>query len=114
MSPEAWRVRVQDMLDALTRIERLTAGMTVDEFGAHPSVFPAVLHYLTVIGEAATRMPDEIARRYAALPWAEMRAQRNFIVHRYGDIDPEIIWDTIQSDLPLLRPQLETILNGPL
>src|SRR5947207_2608509 len=80
-------------------------------FRAHPSVLPATLYYLAVIGEAAARIPEEVARSQPEVPWAEMRAQRNFIVHRYADVDPEVIWDTLRSDTPTLTPLLRALLQ---
>jgi uncharacterized protein with HEPN domain len=111
MSADAWRARVRDILAAVANVERLTAGMDVEAFREHPSVLPATLYYLTVIGEAATRVPEALVVRHPAVPWADMRAQRNFIVHRYGEVDPDVVWDTLRNDIPALEPLLRAMLE---
>ena len=45
------------------------------------------------------------------VPWLVMRAMRNRVVHVYFDIDPDILWDTVQSDLPTLVDPLEKLLG---
>jgi len=71
----------------------------------------AVLRNLTVIGEAARHVPDEVVATHPDLPWSEMRDMRNIVVHEYFGVDPAIIWRTIREDLPPLVPQLESLLR---
>jgi uncharacterized protein with HEPN domain len=63
-----------------------------------------------IIGEAANQIPDEIEEKYPTIPWSLMRAMRNRIVHVYFKVDEKLMWDTIQSDLPPLIPELEKLL----
>jgi uncharacterized protein with HEPN domain len=65
---------------------------------------------LIIIGEAACHIPEEICLDNPAVPWKDMRAMRNFVVHEYFGISDSILWDTIQIDLPPLVPLLKPLL----
>jgi len=49
---------------------------------------------LGIIGEAARHVPDDVAAAHPELPWAEMRAMRNVLVHAYFDVTNETLWKT--------------------
>ena len=108
MSPEEWRVRIEDILDAIGRIQHYTADLEREDFYAEQMVQDAVIRNFTVTGED---VPYETRSRYPNIPWNRMRGMRNFVVHGYSDVDPRIVWDTIQDDLPSLKPKLEEILE---
>jgi uncharacterized protein with HEPN domain len=57
---------------------------------------------LIIIGEAASHIPDDVQDANQDVPWILMRAMRNRVVHVYFDVDPDILWDTVHSDLPKL------------
>jgi uncharacterized protein with HEPN domain len=63
---------------------------------------------LIVIGEAAGRIPPEVMSAHPDVPWQRMKGMRNWVVHVYFDVDPKVLWDTIQHDLPpLIEPLRE-------
>ena len=66
----------------------------------------AVLRRLMVIGEAAARLTEETCLRFTQLPFRKMAGLRNRVVHDYGQIDLEIVWDTATAHLPLVRKTL--------
>jgi uncharacterized protein with HEPN domain len=68
-----------------------------------------VVRNLIVIGEAARLVPDEIAEHHPEIAWKKMRGLRNPAVHEYFGIDADILWETIQRDLPLLASMLQRI-----
>ncbi|MBA3966749.1 MAG: DUF86 domain-containing protein [Nitrospirales bacterium] len=65
-----------------------------------------------VIGEAAVHIPDEICARNQEIPWADMYAVRNFVVHEYFGIGERVLWDTIHEDLPGIVEPLRRLLLG--
>lgn len=113
MSPRRWRERVQDILDAIAEIQTFVAGMGFDQFRTDAKTLKAVGADLIIIGEAANHVPDDIQSSAAEVPWHLMRAMRNRIVHVYFDMDPTILWDIVQQDLPALAGPLKTLLNRP-
>lgn len=106
-----WQFRLNDILEAIGRIEGYVAGMTFEQFAADRKTLDAVERNFIAIGEAARGVPDEIEVRYSHVPWADMRAMRNFVVHVYWGVDPQRVWDTIRTNLPPLVPQLQDVLR---
>ena len=111
MPPREWRLRVQDILEAIASIRQFTAGLTFETFTADEKTVAAVAYYFTVIGEAARHVPAAVQRRHAQIPWASMRAMRNVVVHEYAELDHAVLWDTSQNDLPPLVPLLRAVLQ---
>ena len=111
MSRRAWRLRVQDILDAIATIQSYTAGMEYAAFARDRRTLDAVLRNITVIGEAASRIPEAVQATSPDIPWADMRDMRNVVVHEYFGVNKQILWDTTQTDLPSLIDRLERLLN---
>jgi uncharacterized protein with HEPN domain len=60
-----------------------------------------------IIGEAAANVPAEVRARYKNIPWEEVKGMRNKLVHRYFGINMEVVWQTVQEDLPALITALK-------
>jgi uncharacterized protein with HEPN domain len=105
-------MRVEDMLDAISKIERYTAGMTYATFSTDEKTADAVIRNIGVIGEAARHIPAEVEARFPNLPWGKMRSIRNVVVHDYAGVDLQIVWETARNDLPPLVPQLREVLDA--
>jgi len=110
MPSRSWRIRLEDIRDAITKIERYTAGMTFETFIASDITVDAVVRNLEVIGEAAGHVPIEIQHRYPDLPWAEMRGMRNILAHEYFGVSLPILWQTVTHNLPHVPAMLDAIL----
>ena len=110
MPPREWRHRVEDMLAAVERVQRHTAGLDVASFIADEKTVDAVSYCFGVIGEAARNVPEEVVAANPELPWPEMRAMRNVVVHEYFGVTHETLWKTAREDLPSLVEQLRRLL----
>jgi len=62
-----------------------------------------------IVGEAASKISDEFKKAHPSLPWRQVTAMRNFIIHDYAGIDSDVIWDSAQTDIPLLLLALEEL-----
>ena len=111
MPPRDWKLRVEDILQAIAEIQSFTYGMTFENFQADTKTVRAVTCNITIIGEAASSIPPEIQTRYTEIPWAEMRGIRNVIVHEYFQVNLNILWRTLQERLPPLVLQLRELLE---
>ena len=107
-----WRLYIADILDSVARVERYTRDLEMEDLAGDDLRMDAVLHNLAIIGEAATQTPIEVQQRLPEVPWAEMRALRNFIVHSYHGVRITVIWETIRQDLPLIVPPLRAALDA--
>ncbi len=110
MPPRQWRLFVADIVDAVVAIDDYTAGLTREEFFGDRLRLDAVIKNLAVIGEAAGRVPADVAETSPQIPWAKMRGMRNVVVHEYFGIDHEVLWGTITDDLKPLVPLLTALL----
>lgn len=109
MSSREWLFRLEDILEALERIQRYSVGLDLQQFATDQRTFDAVIRNLQIIGEAARHIPNSILQQYPDVPWRHMQDMRNILIHEYFGIDVGIIWQTIVHDLPTLRSQLENI-----
>ena len=111
MPSREWRVRVEDMLEAIGRIEEFARGFDLDAFLKDRRTSDAIVRNLQIIGEAARTVPDEVTSRYPAVPWKMAREMRHVLVHAYFGVDLPTVWKTVQEDMPPLKAQLRTILQ---
>ena len=111
MSPRKWPRRIEDMLDAMDEIQLFVRGFSYEQFEADAKTIKAVATDLAIIGEAVSHIPEDVMLSCSAIPWEIMKSMRNRIVHVYFDVDPKIIWDTIQQDIPPLVGPLQKLLR---
>jgi len=81
MRPE--KLYLTDIVEAAQSIARFVMGESFDEFEQNEMMNSAVLQKLTVIGEAASRLPKEFTNRFPEIPWVDIIAFRNIAVHEY-------------------------------
>jgi uncharacterized protein with HEPN domain len=100
---------IEDMLERIRRIERSVAGMDHKAFLRNDTTCDAVIRNLTVIGEAANRLPEEFKDRHIDVPWHRIVGLRHRVVHDYFDVDLDLVWAIVETELPLLADQLSHI-----
>ena len=83
--------------------------MEFDSFARDRRTVDAVVRNLTIIGEATARIPKTVVTAHPEIPWAEMGAMRNLVVHEYFGVSDRIVWDTVQLDLPPLVEPLQAL-----
>jgi uncharacterized protein with HEPN domain len=105
-------VYVQHILKAIGRIQEYTREMTEDAFMSNSLVQDAVVRQFEVIGEAAKKVSPEFRQQHAAVPWSFMAKMRDVLIHHYWDVDLQVVWVTLQRDIPGLVPLLKSAL-GP-
>jgi len=102
---------LEDIVEGAEKIERFTDGMTFEEFERDEKTVDAVLRNLEVIGEAAKNVPEDVRREYSEVPWSEMAGMRDKLIHGYATIELEIVWTTVQEDVPELVPALQAVMD---
>jgi uncharacterized protein with HEPN domain len=104
--------RLLDIPEAIARIERYVA-LGKARFLEDELIQVWMVHHLERIGEAAARLGREFHEAHPQVPWREMVAMRNLLVHEYFSVDLEEVWETAVRDLPLLKAQIQTLLESP-
>lgn len=104
------RQRLDDILEAAAVAATIAARgrQVVDD---DPIVRLAAEAAVTRIGEAARHLPDEITALAPDVPWAQIRGMRNVMTHAYFDIETDVVWTTIDRDIPALAAQVTTLLE---
>ena len=67
----------------------------------------AIVRLLEIVGGSAARTTPETRRVLSDLPWLEVVGLRNRVIHGYDDVDFDIVWETVTSDLPPLIAAIE-------
>ena len=104
------RIRLQHMLDVAREAISFASGKTRESLDDDRMLSLALIKDIEIIGEAASRVTEEIQQAHSHIPWHAIIGMRNWLIHVYFDIDLDLVWDTITSDLPALVTQLEQIL----
>ena len=106
-----WLFRVSDMLEFCEWVLRFTTGLDSTSFTENEPVYHAVIRHIALIGEAATHIPIDVRGQHPSVPWSEITAVRNRLIHDYVRTDPLVIWSIISEDIPNLIPELRAILH---
>lgn len=105
------KLYLTDIVEAAQAIERFIKGERFEGFEQNEMMNSAVLQKLTVIGEAASRLPKEFTNRYPEIPWVDIIGFRNIAVHEYFAIRLDIAWVAASEEVPVLKKQIEKILR---
>jgi len=98
-----------DILIAARKIQQFTFEMTKTDFNENQMAQSAVIREFQVIGEAARLVSINSQTQYTQIEWHKIAGMRNRMVHEYFRIDLDIVWDTVQKEIPALITQLEAI-----
>jgi uncharacterized protein with HEPN domain len=85
--------------------------LNFDEFASDTKSVDAVIRNVAVIGEAARAVPADMQSAHPDIPWRIMGDMRNVVVHAYFQVDLNILWQTVQDDLPPLIEPLQEMLS---
>lgn len=113
------RVRdyLQHIVEAIGNIDEYTAGMDAAAYLADRKTQDAVVRNLEVIGEACNNVVKHdpaFAAAHTAVPWSIAYEMRNALAHGYFKVDHQIVWQTLQTDLPNVGAKVRALLDaGP-
>jgi uncharacterized protein with HEPN domain len=102
---------LEDMLEFCDAVLAYTAGQDARSLAADAMRLDATLRKLSLIGEAATRIPEAIRALAPDIPWRKIVATRNRMIHAYQDTEMSPLWSIVSSDVPALRLDLQALLQ---
>lgn len=103
---------LNDIIEHAVHAENFIQGVDLEEFRSNLEKNFAVTRALEIIGEAANHLAPQFRSRHPHIPWEDIIGMRNIVVHGYFGVDVDVIWRTTQEDVPVLRQQIQQILDS--
>ncbi len=111
MRDKDFRLYIQDILEAIEKINHYLDGLTFEQFSKDIKTIDAVIRNFSIIGEAAKNVPANVKREHPEIAWKRMTGMRDKLIHEYAGVDLKILWDTSKIDLPVSKPLVEELLK---
>jgi len=105
-------IRLRHMLDAAHEAVEFAQGHTRNDLNSDRKLVLALVKDVEIIGEAAYQISPATRDQLPDIPWDDIIGMRHRLVHAYFDINLDILWKTVQENLPSLIAVLEDILKG--
>ena len=103
--------RLQHILDAINTIESSRKIHSTDEAAKDPIIYYGFIKHVEIIGEAVYMLSKEFKEAHPEMDWTSIEGMRHVLVHGYYHIKPNQLWDSIDLDLPELKPYIEKYLS---
>jgi uncharacterized protein with HEPN domain len=97
---------IDDILRAADTIAGYLHQVTRRMFNANQMMRDAVVRQISIIGEAASKLSQVFRQQHADVPWRDIVGMRNLVIHNYGEIDWDVVWDTARERVPELAEYL--------
>ena len=104
-------IRLRHMLDAAKEALSFAKDKSTKDLYANRMLALSIVKSIEIIGEAASTVSKEFRENHKEIPWANIIAMRNRLIHVYFDIDLNRVWDTLTDDLPPLIVALENAIS---
>jgi uncharacterized protein with HEPN domain len=103
--PEADKLRVRHILDAIGEVETYLRGINKTEFMASSEKRYATIKQIEIIGEACNRLTDDFKTAHPEIPWKPINGFRNMSIHEYFGVNFQIVWEIAAVNLRELKLQ---------
>jgi uncharacterized protein with HEPN domain len=105
-------VRLQHMVDAANEALSFIADKSKSELEGDRTLALALVKSIEIFGEAASKVSREVRSQSSEIPWADIIAMRNRLIHSYFDVNLDIVWQTVTEELPLVVTQIQKLLEA--
>lgn len=99
-----------DILEAIERIEKYSSKGR-QAFEEDELIQNWIVRHLQIIGEALRSISEDFRREHNDIPWRETIGMRNILVHRYFDLDTDLVWKAVTRNLPDLKEKVKAALD---
>jgi len=112
MRPPDDTILLTDMIDYARRALTALEGRSREVLDTDTVLVAALERFVEVIGEAASRLSETTRESSPEVPWREIIAMRNRLVHGYFAVDLDILWTVVNDDLPELIDALDRLITS--
>ena len=103
---------LKHIFDKLCYLEETSRQISEEEFCKSATYQRAFARSFEIIGEATKQLDKAFREKHSTLPWSYMAKMRNKLIHHYFGIDHELIWNTVQQDIPELKNSVQKLLQN--
>ena len=106
---------LEHIAEAAELILEYTRGLSKENFLKDRKTQQAVLMNLMTIGEAAVLLKNEhsaFIAEHVDIPWDKMRGMRNILTHEYWNINLDVVWETVITNIPDLRSKVGALIGA--
>lgn len=103
-------IRARHMLEAAKEAIQFAAGKTRIDLEKDRLHMLAIIKSIEIMGEAASKVAEEFKSENNNIPWSDIINMRHRLIHAYFDVNLDIVWQTVKTDLPDLIKALEEII----
>lgn len=108
MNPD--EVNLFDILNSAQLIMTHVEGITREEFFRDVVLQDFVIRRIEIMGESVSRLSPEFRERNPTIPWKKIKGMRDVMIHRYDDVDINLVWDSVQKSIPQLIKDVELLI----
>ena len=105
-------IRLRHMLDAVREAIGFAQDRTRIDLNGDRQLVLALVKDIEIVGEAAYQVSQTARDQLPGIPWGDIIGMRHRLVHAYFAINLDIVWRTLQDDLPPLITELERVAPG--
>ena len=103
-------VFVQHIRDSINKIILYTGNISQMEFNSNSLIQDGVIRQIEIIGKASKNISEDFENKYKLIPWKQMIGMRNKMIHDYFGVRLNIVWDTLNNEIPFLKSEINKIL----
>ena len=102
---------LNDILSEIKFIKKATKELELKDFKKDEIKIKAITKSLEIIGEAVSKIPEEIKNKYPETEWRKIKGFRDVATHQYWNVDLDYEWFIIKNKLEPLKKQIKKILK---
>ena len=111
MSHRSPQILLRHMLDAAREASLFVQDKSRKDLDGDRQLQHSLIRCIEIVGEAASRIDFDFREAHPQIPWIDIVAMRNRLIHAYFDVDLDIVWSTSKNELPALIRQIEKLLD---
>ena len=111
MSSHDPTLTLRQIIDFADEITAIVAGRTREDLDTNRELRRALERCVELVGEAATRLPADWRESHNEIPWRQIIAMRNVMIHGYDVVLSDVLWNVVTNDVPKLRAEIKLLLE---